>query len=82
MLCRTCGAKSAVLETRESGEGLRRRRECGACGARWTTVELPYEGSCPVAVMTDVQVAALRGVMGRMHDFVEAIDHSIPVATA
>ena len=35
---------SKVLETRASGDGLRRRRQCLACGARFTTherVELP-----------------------------------------
>jgi transcriptional repressor NrdR len=40
MLCPACEhPKSDVLETRSSGDGIRRRRQCQACGERFTTHE-------------------------------------------
>lgn len=39
MKCPYCGSKSKVIDTRSSGEGVRRRRECLACGQRFTTYE-------------------------------------------
>ena len=40
MRCPFCGASdSRVLDTREVGDGIRRRRECQACGQRFTTYE-------------------------------------------
>jgi transcriptional regulator NrdR family protein len=35
-----CGGDSAVIETRKTPGGLRRRRSCRECGARWTTYEV------------------------------------------
>ena len=40
MFCPTCEHnKSEVLETRSSGDGIRRRRSCVGCGNRFTTFE-------------------------------------------
>ncbi|MDR0957554.1 MAG: transcriptional regulator NrdR [Candidatus Nomurabacteria bacterium] len=40
MHCPKCGHNdSKVLESRDTGEAIRRRRECLGCGARWTTYE-------------------------------------------
>ena len=41
MECPRCGKQSRVLESRraEDGTALRRRRECSACGHRFTTFE-------------------------------------------
>jgi transcriptional repressor NrdR len=40
MLCPACEhPKSDVLETRASGDGIRRRRQCQACNERFTTHE-------------------------------------------
>ena len=40
MHCPYCGSTSTrVSETREAGDGLRRRRECQGCGNRFTTYE-------------------------------------------
>lgn len=40
MKCPFCGAdESRVVDTREVGDGIRRRRECQACGQRYTTYE-------------------------------------------
>ncbi len=42
MRCPRCGAtKSRVIETRESETATRRRRQCKACGLRFTTYERP-----------------------------------------
>ena len=40
MLCPFCGHEnSKVIDSRDSGEGIRRRRECSRCGLRYTTAE-------------------------------------------
>ena len=39
MQCPFCGSDSAVTETRDSAEGVRRRRVCAACKRRFTTYE-------------------------------------------
>lgn len=40
MLCPHCGHKdSKVIDSRETGDGIRRRRECLSCGQRFTTYE-------------------------------------------
>ncbi|MDA1189015.1 MAG: transcriptional regulator NrdR [Chloroflexi bacterium] len=41
MLCPFCGhGDTKVIDSRESREGIRRRRECLRCGLRFTTMEL------------------------------------------
>jgi len=43
--CPACnGRKSAVRDSREHELGVRRRRVCGWCGYRWTTLEIAYTG--------------------------------------
>ncbi|MFN2165620.1 MAG: transcriptional regulator NrdR [Anaerolineae bacterium] len=40
MKCPHCGsADSRVVDTRSTGDGIRRRRECQKCGKRFTTYE-------------------------------------------
>ena len=39
MKCPYCGNKTKVIDSRSAGEGIRRRRECLACGQRFTTYE-------------------------------------------
>lgn len=40
MLCPFCGdTNSKVIDSRDSGDGIRRRRECQACSLRFTTYE-------------------------------------------
>lgn len=40
MKCPHCGeANSRVVDTRSTGDGIRRRRECESCGKRFTTYE-------------------------------------------
>jgi len=43
--CEKCGARSKILETRESETTLVRRRECAqrGCRHRWTTIEVLKE---------------------------------------
>ena len=47
MKCPYCGNKSKVIDSRSTGEGIRRRRECKACGQRFTT----YERVAPIQLM-------------------------------
>ena len=37
--CPECGGQARVVDSRASSYGVRRRRECVACGARFTTYE-------------------------------------------
>ncbi len=39
MLCPYCGGDAAVLDSRTTSEGVRRRRNCGRCKRRFTTYE-------------------------------------------
>jgi transcriptional repressor NrdR len=47
MKCPYCGKKTRVIDSRSAGEGIRRRRECKACGQRFTT----YERVAPLRLM-------------------------------
>jgi transcriptional repressor NrdR len=47
MKCPYCGNKTKVIDSRNAGEGIRRRRECKACGQRFTT----YERVAPLRLM-------------------------------
>lgn len=41
LTCSACGeSRTTVIDTRPTSLGIRRRRECLACGARWTTREI------------------------------------------
>lgn len=53
MECPDCGhAESRVVDSRESGDSIRRRRECLACGQRYTTFER-IEYRLPVVLKRD-----------------------------
>ncbi len=53
MICPRCGhPDSKVLDTRTSGSGIRRRRQCLACGFRFTTHER-VERKLPLVVKKD-----------------------------
>lgn len=53
MNCPVCNdPDSKVLDTRTSGEGIRRRRQCLACGERFTTMER-IERRMPLVVKKD-----------------------------
>ena len=50
MRCPNCGApNSRVTDSRDTGEEIRRRRECAACGARFTTYERIQHAALVVA---------------------------------
>ncbi len=50
MKCPYCGTRaSRVVDTREAGDGIRRRRECASCEQRFTTYERVH--SAPVMVI-------------------------------
>jgi transcriptional repressor NrdR len=53
LICPQCQyAESKVLETRTSGEGIRRRRQCLRCGCRFTTHER-IEKKIPLVIKRD-----------------------------
>jgi hypothetical protein len=39
--------KNYVVDSRNNAFGMRRRRECAACGERWTTIEIAFECGMP-----------------------------------
>jgi transcriptional regulator NrdR family protein len=39
MKCAKCNGKGDVVDSRPQGADVWRRRQCRACGERWTTVE-------------------------------------------
>ena len=53
MICTACGCDDCrVVDTRTSGDGIRRRRVCQACGHRFTTFER-IELRLPLVVKSD-----------------------------
>lgn len=43
MNCTTCYSDTKVIDSRIEEQGVRRRRECLACGARFTTMEVTMD---------------------------------------
>lgn len=44
MKCSACAStESAVIRSKVTPEGVRRTRQCAACGKRWVTIEAPEE---------------------------------------
>lgn len=52
--CPACGGGTCVTDSRPSGDVIRRRRKCYACGHRMTTMEIPHE------IFADLDIEALR----------------------
>ena len=40
IICPKCGGKSSVTDSRQTSTNIRRRRQCVACGSRWSTHEV------------------------------------------
>ncbi len=64
MKCPACGSRSRVIDSRESGDCVRRRRCCDRCSQRWTTYEL-------IPGMTDegrvlIDETALKAILSRI----------------
>ena len=62
MRCEQCGGHTEVLQTTQKGQATNRRRNCLACGHRFTTRELPA-GS--MLVDEDTPPKWLRTLSGR-----------------
>ncbi|MFC5509335.1 hypothetical protein [Bosea massiliensis] len=63
MRCDRCGAETIVLDTRiTSVNTIRRRRQCGGCGFRFTT----HESTVNQAKLLEQRRAALRSFRTRM----------------
>ena len=62
MRCPACKSEDLrVLETRDLDEAIRRRRECGACGHRFTTLERSEALPCPRCGMPETRVIGWGG---------------------
>jgi transcriptional regulator NrdR family protein len=62
MECRVCSAATHVLDTRPAGEAVRRRRECLAYGAHFTTYETHRDVEAPVDPLELAVVEFVRGL--------------------
>ena len=43
MICPYCGGFTKVLDSRETDDSVRRRRECRECGLRFSTTEIDLQ---------------------------------------
>ena len=61
--CPKCEGPTRVLQSRESGRLTRRRRLCGLCGLRYTTMEVPvgYSTDLTVQITTEGLTVKKRG---------------------
>lgn len=66
--CTGCGGTTSVVDSRGSGDAVRRRRRCDICNTRYTTFEMMVDSS------------ANRKVMLRTLNFVRLMDTSMTVA--
>lgn len=71
--CPTCQGDTSVLETRRRSGGLRRRRQCSGCQAKFTTIEMvaPMAGlrvthDQDLAILSSRDLRALRRLMERL----------------
>ena len=63
MKCPRCLSEDhSVIETRSIDQGIRRRRECKSCQARWTTYEITHEEHRKLNWIQD-QYAKLRSLL-------------------
>jgi transcriptional repressor NrdR len=62
MRCPACKSEDLrVLETRDLDDAIRRRRECGACGHRFTTLERSEALPCPRCGTAETRVIGWGG---------------------
>ncbi|MHB1416284.1 MAG: transcriptional regulator NrdR [Chloroflexota bacterium] len=61
MRCPACdGVETRVIDSREMDDAIRRRRECSACGQRFTTFERVDRLRCPRCGAADSKVSTWR----------------------
>lgn len=78
MRCSSCGQDTKVIDSREAPAGTRRRRECLACGARFTTREVLEEHAAKLAELERVR-AMLRETAGLLEAAAKVLDGAPPV---
>ena len=58
MICSKCSADdSLVIDSRKNPLGIRRQRDCQACGHRWTTLEI-NKADLVLAAIREIDCAA------------------------
>lgn len=63
MQCKACGGTTSVIKTRPGFSGSRiRRRVCGACGIRFSTIEIRAEALQEMVQGLEEQVRKLQTV--------------------
>jgi transcriptional regulator NrdR family protein len=70
-----CGARSKTIDARLRRDGTyRRRRECEACGARWSTLEVRAPTSGSLAVIPTSHVRRLKDHLAYLFQDLEGIN--------
>lgn len=68
IICPACGGDTQVVDSRPSGQGIRRRRRCIACGERVTTHELTTTDRSAYEMRIIAVRHELRKWLGGKHD--------------
>lgn len=76
-----CGARSAAIDGRPTKNGFRRRRECPACGARFTTYEIIVNGDTQLADRADLIAKAAAAIVAATDGLADALQHFKALAT-
>lgn len=66
MNCQKCGGKGDVVDSRPGPEDVWRRRQCRACGRRWTTVECANPSDAVIMAVIDGLVDSVREITDAM----------------
>ena len=77
MNCPTCGAATMVMQSRADtglpGDPLRRRRKCGACSHRFSTIELSLEEAKAVLGAREAVKSGLIQASAELHATLERV---------
>ena len=92
----SCGSSSMVIDSREVGPIIRRRRQCERCAERWTTWESRYkpakkdlqvnsgvssEWLAPTRKLSRVTQREIAKRLGRSVSYVSQLEHGVFPAT-
>jgi transcriptional regulator NrdR family protein len=72
MKCPECNSKALVMDSRPSGERIRRRYRCTGCEARFSTLEL-VESDVDALENGVARGKAIESVVGRMNSALRAL---------
>jgi transcriptional regulator NrdR family protein len=75
IICPKCSARAVVIDTRESGHTVKRRRKCPECGARWSTWEVMFDEGMNIDAAKEASIAAMIEAKITLRDALERIQN-------